>query len=259
MDRSFLSRPEVIAASREFVCVRLATYEDPVEAKFVQGLVRTRSGDVENTAFALLAPDGKTKLSRSARGTEQVYPDAAAMAADMRRVVGRYSPKAAVTSLPLAANPRLGLDVAAADGLPLVVIVGKDPATRQRLVDRLARFAWTDECIGRFVYAEGTAAEVIGASGTTVHPGVVVIAPDRFGQKGTVLRQVGAEATADAVSEALRGSVREFRAPVKSFPTHVREGQQLGVFWETRVPVTDSMEQAARERGRRIAQPPPKE
>src|SRR3954470_13326397 len=100
MDRSFLSRPDVIAASREFVCVRLATYEDPTEARFVKGLVRTDSGELENTAFCLLAPDGKTKLSRSARGTERVYADAAAMAAGLRRVVGQYSPRAAPTALP---------------------------------------------------------------------------------------------------------------------------------------------------------------
>jgi hypothetical protein len=256
MDRSFLSQPEVIAGSREFVCVRLATYEDPVEAKFIQGLVRTRSGELENTAFALLAPDGKTKLSRSARGPEQVYADAAALAADMRRVVGRYSPKAALTTLPLAANPRLGLDVAAADGLPLVVIVGKDAAARQRSLERVTRLAWTDEFIGRFVYAEGDTKEVLGVSRITVDVGVVVIAPDRFGQKGTVLRQVGAEAAAEKVAEALRAAANEYKVPAKTFENHVREGQRLGVFWETRVPVTDPWEYAARERGRRVAQPP---
>ena len=81
MDRSFLSQPAVIAASRAFVCVRLATYEDPLESMFTKALVRTGSGEVENTAFCLLAPDGKKKLSRSARGMDHLYDDAAAMAA----------------------------------------------------------------------------------------------------------------------------------------------------------------------------------
>jgi hypothetical protein len=256
MDRSFLSRPEVIAASRDFVCVRLATYEDRVEAKFVQGLVRTHSSELENTAFCLLAPDGKKKLSRSARGTEQVYDDAAAMAADMRRVVGQYSPKAAPSELPLVANPRLALDVAAADGLPLVVIVGKDAAARQRTLERIARLAWTEGFIGRFVYAEGSVKDVLGVSGISIDAGVVVIAPDKFGQKGTVLRQLGAEAPAERITEALRGATDEYKASPKTFQAHVREGQRLGVFWETRVPVTDPMEYAARERGGRIAQPP---
>src|SRR5215204_1471310 len=150
MDRSFLSRPEVIAASRAFVCVRLATYEDADEARFLKAFLRTRSGEVENSVFGLLAPDGTTKLTRAARGTGQVYTDAAAMAADMRRVAGHYSPTAAIDSLPLVAGPRLALDVAAADGRPLVVILGTDMAARQRLVESVAKLAWTDELIGRF-------------------------------------------------------------------------------------------------------------
>jgi hypothetical protein len=256
MDRSFLSRPEVIAAAREFVCVRLATYEDPVEARFVQALVRTGSGEVENTAFGLLAPDGKKKLSRSGRGMDHAYADAAAMAADMKRVAGIYPPKAAPTALPLVANPRLALDVAAADGLPLVVIVGKDSAARQRSLDRIAKVAWTDEFLGRFIYAEGTVNDVLGVPGIAIDAGVAVIAPDTFGQKGTVLRQIGAEAPAEKVAETLRIAMAEFKAPPKTFQTHVRDGHRLGIFWETRVPVTDPMENAARERGRRVAQPP---
>src|SRR4051812_2919162 len=99
MDRSFLSQSAVIAASRAFVCVRLATYEDPLESKFVKALVRTGSGEVENTAFCLLAPDGKKKLSRSARGMDHLYDDAAAMAAEMNQVAGAFSPKGAPTAL----------------------------------------------------------------------------------------------------------------------------------------------------------------
>src|SRR5687767_845419 len=142
MDRSFLSRPEVIAASREFVCVRLATYEDADEARFLKGFLRTRSGEVENSVFGLLAPDGTTKLTRAARGTGQVYADAAAMAADLRRVAGKYSRQPAMTSLPLVASPRLALDVAAADGRPLVVILGKDAAARKRMAEDVAELAW---------------------------------------------------------------------------------------------------------------------
>src|SRR5262245_38600701 len=256
MDRSFLSRPEVIAASRDFVCVRLATYEDPDEARFLKGLLRTRSGEVENSVFCLLAPDGKSKLIRAARGAEQVYADAAAMAADMKRVAGQFTPKATPTALPLVAGTGLGLGVAAADGLPLVVILGEDAAARQRLAEVVAKLAWFDEFIGRFVYAEGTAKELTGVSDVALDARVAVIAPDRFGLKGTVLRQVVADASAEKLAGALRAAATEYKSPAKSFRTHVQEGQRLGVYWETRVPVTDPMEYAARERGRRVAQPP---
>jgi hypothetical protein len=256
MDRSFLSRPEVIAASRAFVCVRLATYEDADEARFLKRFLRTRSGEVENSVFGLLAPDGTTKLTRPARGTEQVYPDAAAMAADMRRVAGQYSPRAAIDSLPLVAGPRLALDVAAADGRPLVVVLATDAAARRRQVDALAKLAWTEKLIGRFVYSEGTATEVPGVPGIAPDAGVVVIAPDTFGQKGTVLRPIAADAPAEKLAEALRAAADEYKAPAKAFRTHVQDGHRTGVYWDTRVPVTDPMEHAARERGRRVAQPP---
>src|SRR4051812_9858739 len=119
MDRSLLSQPEVIAASRDFVCVRLTSYEDADEGKFIKALVRTGSGEVENTAFCLLGPDGKTRLSPSGRSATHIYGGPADMSAAMKKVAEGYAPKGTVSSLPLVANPRLALDVASADGLPL--------------------------------------------------------------------------------------------------------------------------------------------
>lgn len=255
MDRSFLSQPAVVAASRQFVCVRLATYEDPVEAKFVKGLVRTGSGELENTAFCLLSPDGAKKLTRSGREIRHIYGDPDTMAADMNRLAGTFTPKAAPAGLPTVANAKLALDVAAADGLPLVVAVGKDKSARARTVNQLARLAWADEFVGKFIYAEATPRELLPVGGLTVDAGVVVVDPDGFGLKGTVLREVGIDATADGIAAALRAAAAEFKPPEKSFQSHVREGHRQGVYWDPPVPVTDSMENAARERGRRLARP----
>ena len=59
MDGSFLSDADVVAASRKFVCIRLSTYEDAEEAEFLRSIYVGRSGDLENTVFAILSPDGK--------------------------------------------------------------------------------------------------------------------------------------------------------------------------------------------------------
>ena len=67
MDRSFLSQPEVITAARKFVCVRLATYESAAEGQFLASICPTGSGELENTVFAILSPDGKQKLARVSR------------------------------------------------------------------------------------------------------------------------------------------------------------------------------------------------
>ena len=51
MDRSFLSDAAVIASSRKFVCIRLATYESESEAKILKSIFLGRSGDLENTSM----------------------------------------------------------------------------------------------------------------------------------------------------------------------------------------------------------------
>src|SRR4051812_12431801 len=93
MDRSYLSQPEVIAASRAFVCVRLATYEDEEEGKFLKAFQVTRSGELENTVFTILAPDGKKQLARASRSARGTFGDADRMAATMKRITGEIPGK----------------------------------------------------------------------------------------------------------------------------------------------------------------------
>ena len=66
MDRSFLADKDVISASRKFVCIRLATYENAEENEVLKGFF-ARGGNLENTVFTLLTPDGKTKLVTAGR------------------------------------------------------------------------------------------------------------------------------------------------------------------------------------------------
>ena len=61
MDRSFLSDPEVIAASRDFVCVRLVTFEDVEEMEFMNSIYDFRT-PTKNSLFAILDPSAKEHL-----------------------------------------------------------------------------------------------------------------------------------------------------------------------------------------------------
>src|ERR1043166_6324339 len=115
MDRSFLSRPEVIEASRSFVCIRLLTYEDGAEAKFLKSLGHTGSGDVENTIVCMISPDCRQRLSWTARSFRELYRDSTAMAADMKSVAAKYSNTQPVDALPEVAGIRLAINVAATD------------------------------------------------------------------------------------------------------------------------------------------------
>jgi len=131
MDRSFLSGDQLIKATRDFVCIRTATYEDKQEADFLQwAFVGNTGGDLRNFGYCILSPDGKTKLRRSTRGPNFLYANSNAMAADLRQISAQYSGRTTTTtpngSVPQMKSVRLGINVASCDGLPSVVVFGKD-------------------------------------------------------------------------------------------------------------------------------------
>lgn len=259
MDRSFLSHADVIAVSRQFVCIRLTTYEDAAEAEMLKNFTPTRSGEVENSVFGLLAPNGQDKLVRSGRSIRQVYSTSQQMTEGMKRISGKYQTKDASHHLPLVTNVRLALDVAAADNQPLVVIFGS-AEDRKQLEPRMAMLAWNSEFIGHFIYVSARDAEALkqikahspGGEGLG-GGGIVVIQPNKFGTEGEVIGQVKKDATNEEISQMLGSSLTRFAAATKTFQNHVREGHELGMFWETQIPVSDPQEKNARERGRRNA------
>ncbi|MDP7204555.1 MAG: thioredoxin family protein, partial [Pirellulaceae bacterium] len=88
--RSFLVNSDVAKASRSFICIRLLTYENQEEYKFMEGILGVRAGTLPNTVFCILAPDGKTKLTRSGRGPFQAFSNASVMASGLDRIAARY-------------------------------------------------------------------------------------------------------------------------------------------------------------------------
>jgi hypothetical protein len=257
MDRSFLSQPEVTAAARRFVCIRLTTYEDADEGALLQALCPTRSGELENTVFALLSPDGKRPLARPSRSARDTFGDAARMAEAMHRIADVYknpaSPAPGILELPTVPTVRLALNVAACDNVPLVVLFGPDAKVRQALEDRLLAIAGDTDVAGRCVFARAaTTKELAALEGAEPTAGVLVVQPGRFGLTGTVLRQISAEAPPGDFAQRLRGGLALHHRTAETFAAHVRTGHRQGVFWETVMPVTDPMEQQARQHGKHL-------
>jgi hypothetical protein len=252
MDRSFLSVPQVVAASTHFVCVRLLSYEDAGEMKFLKNVFAGRSGEAENTVFTIRSPDDKRTLVRARRSTRDGFRDAADLAATMERVAKEFEAKDRGTAaLPVVANVRLGVNVAACDNQPLVVILGVEKA-RRAIEAKVAALAWAKEWRGRFVYARADSAkELAMLEGAEIREGVLVVAPEKFGRKGKVLAQAKADATAEGLAKVFAAALAKWQPVEKTFGSHVREGHRLGVFWETQTPVTNPMEARARERGKR--------
>ena len=80
MDRSYLSHAGVIAASREFVCIRPLTYENAAEAPYLESLFRGRSGNLENTARQRILPTAAGTRARDVNPPPPLYNPASAPA-----------------------------------------------------------------------------------------------------------------------------------------------------------------------------------
>lgn len=230
----------MIEASRDFVCIRLATYESKEEAEVMKSYFVGRSGELENTMFAILSPDGKL-ISRAGRSPDAAFADAEAMAKGMKELAARYQAKKdAKRELPVLKNVRLALDVAACDGRACVVSLaaGKEAAAKQE--EALSAVAWSEGVAGKFVYAStADTRELETVKGVTKKSGFLVIEPDAYGLEGKVLAEIDATATGKDLEAALLKANEKHVVPDKDPNEHIREGHRLGVEWETEIPDTD--------------------
>ncbi len=249
MDRSFLSDKGIIRASRGFVCARLATYENKEEAEYLGRIFRGRSGQLENTVFCIMSPDGKDRLVRSGRSPGWSFPGSEDQAIrDMEKkmdeIASRYAVKkgarSSLPALPVLPNVRLALNVAACDNLPLVAAVASSKSSREKLHKQVNELAWSEDFIGRFIYVSaGKSSELEKVKGIKHKEGLFVIAPDTFGQEGKVLTQVKLGAGRKELAEGLARAVALHRPEQKETRSHSALGRILEVNWKTQVPVTD--------------------
>ena len=253
MDRSFLSSSAVVAASRKFVCIRLATYESKEEAKFMETIFLGKGGVLANTVFCILAPDGKKKLVRPGRSPQFAFSSASQMATQMNRLTVQY-PLAARnaltdTQLPQLSKVDVALNVAACDNRPLVVTVGKAQEQLEEINQKLVKKAWSEKFAGQFVYASTIKRTdlkpLAGANGSSA---IIVVEPGAFGVSGKVVAQLDANATEANIETALAKAIKEFQPYAKSHRQHLQLGHQLGIEWETAIPETDVDSIRARER-----------
>ena len=246
-------------ASRQFVCIRLATYEDQAEANYMKKIFVGRSGNVENTTFAILSPDGQKKLTRAGRAPFYEYRNAARMASGMNEIATRYQASADMkleeAPLPLAKSLDLGLNISAADGFPLIVIVGNESSELNALSEKLRPLAWSDDLMGQYTYVEVTDAEQLkpltGIEGSPEEMNaILVVEPDRFGLSGKVLAQFNSASESESMRNELTTIIRNFEHIEKGHDSHVQLGIRMGVEWDTAIPETDPEAVAMRKRAR---------
>ncbi len=213
------------------MCIRIDSFESEEAQKIVRKFL---NGRFANTAFCLLSPDGKTRLSRGHRGPGQALgPD---LAGALDRIAREYpikapSEKAAVPDFP---NFRLGLNVASADQRLLVLVTGSEKeinAARKTL----PAVSNDSKIIGRFQYDFETDASTWrkALTGNLSPSGIKVILPDEFGQAGRVMTSLPLETPMAEIKKALVKANDEFAETTakKNYRQHVQKGRRRGIKW----------------------------
>ncbi len=238
MDRSFLSDTEVIAASRDFVCVRLATFENAAENDFTQSLYRTRRNRQVNTVFTILAPDGKTALLTPGRSVSHTLgsEDPQKLVAAMKRIADRYKTKGGSRTppIPYGIDLRRALNIASCDLQPLVVVVAGSEAKRKAIEKTLTPLAWSPKYVGVFAYATAEPDELKALAGAKRAEGVLVVHADRYGLTGKVVASATGT-SASTLKAALKKGLDVFKPAAKDSIQHIREARRRGIEWESDV------------------------
>ncbi len=258
MDRSFLSHTALINASRNFICIRTATYEDAQEANFLRQVFSGRQGELENTVFALLTPDGQTPLSRTGRSPQFAFRTPEEMAAAMEQLAQRFPGKAKtpVNALPVMKDVRLAVNVAACDGLPLLIVYGKNKQQLEKLEQALLPLAFSAELAGKFSYVMTTNPQDLTAIGRydPKNYGYLAVDPNAYGTGGQVKYQWSAAVKPDQLASALATIANGTSKTNKNHQQHVRNGMRQGISWETEIPVEDKMSLRAMQQRRQRKQ-----
>ena len=268
MDRSFLADEHVIAASRKFVCIRLATYEDADENKILANIF-SRQGVLENTVFALLTPDGKTKLVAAGRSPvwafggvngpgvnaqpkESIQKMSATMEAIALAYPGKGKNVAGPLPLPYLADMRLALNVSAADRQPLVAVFSEDAKERKKMERELSQLAWTDTFIGQTQYVVSQKPnEFKTVEGFKPESGFIVIQPGTFGLTGQVIDVIPANTSAKQLSTSLANALKRHQPNQLTYDQHRRAGTQAGARWESKTTNQEKERgRSGRQRGR---------
>ena len=243
----------MVTASRQFVCIRPATYESAAEAKLLKSLFKTRSGELENTLFAVLDPTGKKTLVPAQRGPKRAFRDSAAFAARLETIAAPYSKGSKKTtppsSMPWLSDLRLALNVAACDQLPLLVVLGDSKKELDGWEKKLSPLFWSDELIGRMhcvAVLRKDAKDPETTEGTDIkdqlgsdEPGVLLVAPETYGRTGQGLTRFAADADAASIKKGLVTALEQHQVASRDERQHLRAAARKGIHWKSELPVTD--------------------
>jgi hypothetical protein len=146
--------------------------------------------------------------------------------------------------------------VASCDGLPSVVVFGKDKREVDQMNLKLSGVIWDEALAGKFIYASTTKfADLKIVLGATLKTGILVVEPDIYGTKGRLIKMIDASVSEQDLKRNLVDAANTFIRRSKSHGLHVRNGRRDGKIWKTEVAVPERV----RSRGRAAPRRRPKQ
>jgi hypothetical protein len=210
------------------------------------------NGRFENTAFCLLSPDGKQRLSRSGRAPWMAFntrrgPRGRAedsekvTVAAMEKVASKYKPKGDVKT-PIVQDFhsfRQALNVASGDQR-LLLFVSAQEGDQEQIRKTLSPVMGDTRIVGRFhtdfmgKKGDENWVEAISGVRSKTKAAIFVIQSGKFGQKGSVVKQLPIDANAKEIKTALLNANGSFakKEKRKVYSDHVAEGRRKRIYFE---------------------------
>jgi hypothetical protein len=201
-------------------------------------------GELLNTAFAVFAPDGQTRLTTKARSVRLAFgrrSTETGLLQIARRYPGRDLDDPPLT--PDFSSVREAVNIAACDERPLVIAWGKDENDRKAIEAQLRALAWSSEFVGRVHWdlSVGEGFRDYVPNGTAGTRGVIIVQPEPYGRTAQVIGAIDLDLTLKDQQWVLRNAVERFERSFEKLPyeEHVEKGKTLGVVWKEAIRMGD--------------------
>ena len=259
------SQDKFIAASRDFVCVRLESYESEEHQELVRGLLR---GAFANTAFCVLAPDGKARLSASGRSPSTLVSrrrgpsdDVEGVVRALEKISSEHPSKGEGEEAVLQDfhTTRQAINVASGDQRLLLLTVVSE-GRRESIEKTLKEVLNDSDIVGRFHhdFTEKSSGESWGelAEKEKGQAGFLIVQADEFGMKGAVVAELSLNTEAKELKDTLLRVNEVFSESEerKVYSAHVSQGRRNRVYFKGGMPYGEDRDgdgQIDAKRGRR--------
>lgn len=229
--------------------MRIETYEN----QLAKDLVTEINGRMANTAFAILKPNSRVKLTRGGRspgmamipGRSRTQEDGSqnqAIISQMKQIASEYRPKGQATETILQDfhSLRQALNCASADQR-LLIYIHTDASKRHLIEPKLKKIFNHPKFVGTFHldFADQSVDRdwQEKLDGERDEPGILVIQSGSFGLNGKVVNQVPLHADFVTIGKAILKENQTFaqNEKRKHFEQHVRAGRTANIQFDNEI------------------------